>query len=575
MSWPETIAETVVPGITSSTVVQLEGAALVIAAFTAFIRPQFGSRFFTVVERRFLQLANGRKLSVLTVGAFTLMLRVALLPVVPVPVPGLHDEFSNLLAADTFVHGRLANATHPMWAHFESFHINQQPTYASMYPPMWGLILAAGKVIGGHPWVGMLFAAATMCAAITWMLQGWFSPAWALLGGTLVSVRLAMFSYWVNSYYGGAVAAIGGAFVFGALPRIRRNPGRRDAVILALGIAILLNSRPFEGMIVSGAAILTVVVWTARGQVPLRLAIQRIAHPIAIVLAVVAASMAYYNWRVFGSPLTPPYIVNRATYAVTPMFMFQHLRPAPLYRHDVMRTFYLEWEVGEYRSVRSFYGFLQALRDKYRRTEAFFLGPALWLPLLAFPRSVLDRSIRVGVLIGAAVAGAVLTEVWLFPHYLSPVTCVFYAVVLEAIRRLRGWRVRGRRPGLLLSRAIPVICVSTVFAIVAMRAVGFHFRAVTPQEVVPRFSGLRDRAAVMDRLSQLPGKHLMVVRYAPNHNVHEEWVYNDADIDAAKIVWARAMDDESNQRLVQYFLDRRVWLVEPDVTPVRMADYLR
>src|SRR5882672_7415781 len=202
------------------------------------------------LERFGKSLAARRGLSVFLIGFSLLVIRTAVIPVSGIPLPHGHDEYSYLLAGDTFAHGRLTNPPHPMWIHFETFHVIWHPTYMSMYPPGEGLVLAFGELLG-NAWIGQLLAASLMCGAICWMLQGWIPPGWAFLGGVLAVARLGLLSYWTNGYWAACLPALGGALVLGALPRIEHHRRWRDAAIMAVGLFILANSRPYEGLLLS------------------------------------------------------------------------------------------------------------------------------------------------------------------------------------------------------------------------------------------------------------------------------------------------------------------------------------
>ena len=220
-----------------------------IAIASAFAWPRLGDGVFARIERTFARLA--RKRAGCRVRRPE---RGSSAPghssSIPSSAPFVPDDFSFLLASDTFAHGRLANPTPAMWTHFESIHITMQPTYQSMYFPGQGLVLAASTVIFGHPWVGLLIVSALMCAALCWMLQAWLPPNWALLGGFLAVLRLGVFSYWTNTYHAaGSLGALGGALILGALPRLMRTSRHRYAVLIGIGIAMLVLTRPYEGIL--------------------------------------------------------------------------------------------------------------------------------------------------------------------------------------------------------------------------------------------------------------------------------------------------------------------------------------
>src|SRR5216684_8706481 len=175
----------------------------------AIFAPPFGDRLFKSIERAVSRFAAHRLPAVLAILFLALGARILVLPVEPIPRPWFYDEFSYLLMADTFSHGRWTNPVHPMWKHFETFDVNQLPTYCSMVYPAQGLALAFGQKFLGHPFWGVWLSTGLMCAAFCWALQARVPPIWAFLGGILAIIRLGTFSYWADSYWGGSAAALG------------------------------------------------------------------------------------------------------------------------------------------------------------------------------------------------------------------------------------------------------------------------------------------------------------------------------------------------------------------------------
>lgn len=557
-----------------------EGYLTAIALAAAFAWPRLGNRWFSSLERTFGRLSRRKGLAVLSVGLATLLLRLAILPLHPIPLPFVPDDFSNLLASDTFVHGRLSNPTPVMWTHFESIHIDMKPTYTSMYFPGLALTMAAGKALFGNPWFGILCTSALMCAAICWMLQAWLPPGWALLGGFLAMLRLGLFSYWVNTYIAaGLLAGLGGALVLGALPRLTKTAQARYGFIMAVGIVLLMLTRPYEGVLLCLPVAFVLVRWALRGKnrpAPGDL-LRRAALPLLLIVAG-GAWLGYYDYRAFGSPTALPYTVNRATYAMAPYYIWQSPRPEPAYRHSGMRRFYHEVEMPEkYWKTHSWPWFVPMCLWKVLITVMFFGGFALLPPLIMMRRVLHDRRIRFLVWSVFFLMAGMAIETYLIPHYVAPFTAAFYVMGLQAMRHLRVWRPEGRLAGMAMVRLMVTIC----FALGTVRAFSAPLGLKVEEWPGSNWSGAwygpdnygAERGHIESVLENLPGPQLVFVRESLKRDPNEHWVYNAPDIDASKVVWAWEMDAANNRELMQYYPDRKAWLVDMDTEPATLTPY--
>jgi hypothetical protein len=533
---------------------------LVIALTVLFLK--WRPRWMDRLEASITAFSRRKTAIVIGAGVLVVLLRVAILPWNPEPVPIVHDEFSYLLQAKTFNDGRITNPSHPLAMHFESFHINMWPTYQSMYPVGQASFLLAGQVLLGDPWFGVLLSMGLMCSAIVWMLQGWMPPQWALLGGIFTILRFGLFGPWINSYWGGAVAAIGGALLFGAMARLRHSPHVvRYALVFTLGLAILANTRPFEGFVFSLLPLAWMAHWLFRRfRTDPRQAFQALACGL-VILVPMFSGILYYNYRSTGSPLVLPYAINHKTYHISKPFIWQERYPLHEYNHLMMKKFYIFHELPDYLNSRQPGGIAKLTRLKIRIYYEFFIWPLgiAFVPAAWFAAK--SRRWRLPFLATMAVFIALLVQMWPpHGHYAAPATCVVVALLLLMFRLARTIRFRGLDLGVALSRAL----ATAVFLVGLGWGLGSYLNMEELHQYVVRIPPQIERARLIQKLEQMPGKHLVIVRSDYFSWPGFDWIYNEADIDSAKIVWARDVGDQLNRELISYFKDHTVWEINVD-----------
>ncbi len=416
----------------------------------------------------------------------------------------------------------------------------------------------------GHPWIGVLLSAVSMCVAVTWMLQGWLPPAWGLLGGLLIALRFGAFNYWIDSYWGGAMAAIGGGLVMGALPRLIKQRRAIYACILGIGLAILAASRPVEGLIFSLPVAVSFAAWLFDAGVSLRSRLRSAFVPLAIILMGAVVWLGYYNWRGTGNPLLFPYVIYQRAHFASPPVLFQKL-PPPRQFFNPQFTDYSNEQRAEYTEHRAHF-----IRSSAMRASAllvFICGPLMAALLLTLPWLLRDRKMKLLWLqFAMSLAGLMIVSAF-FIHYAAPLTATVWALAMQGMRHLRRWQIGNHAIGVIFTRAIVLTCIALIPThVVKTWHDELHGISWTNRPMLQRVRIARE-------LESIPGDHLVIVHYSPQHDVHSEWVYNGADIDHSKIVWAREVPGVDVAPLLDYFRGRKVWVIEPDRPNIEVQPY--
>ncbi|PYT23974.1 MAG: hypothetical protein DMG58_26935, partial [Acidobacteria bacterium] len=369
------------------------------------------------------------------------------------------------------------------------------------------------------------------------------------------------------------------SLVFGAVPRLLESKPRerwlaREAILLGIGLTVQWLTRPYECILLVACVLVYFLPALRKPDEARKLA--RAVTVVVLMMLPAAAITLLQNKQAAGSWTTLPYMLSRYQYGVPTTFTTQ---PNPVPHRELTPPQQLE-----YRMQVSFHGdpaetvsrFLGRLEYRVRFYRFFFFAP-LYLALAAFLLALREwRFAWVAVCLLIFALGVNFYP-FFFPHYIATVTCLFLLASVTGLERLSRLTIRSLPTGPEAAQLILLLCAAHF-----LFWYGLHLFDQQPFSMALRQYETWDainhgdpagRAAIQKALAEVPGKQLVVVRYWPQHIFQQEWVYNAADVDGARVVWARDLGTDENDKLRRYYPDRTIWLLEPDARPPKLSRY--
>jgi hypothetical protein len=359
----------------------------------------------------------------------------------------------------------------------------------------------------------------------------------------------------------------------------------KDAVILAIGLSVhlltRLLTRPYESIFLLAGVLGYLAIDGAKSRARAGMsAWVRLRKPllVAVICTLPAVGLTFLqNKTVTGSWTTLPYQLSQYQYGVPSSLTFQ-ANPVP---HRELTP----QQALDYKMQLDFHGphtdtiTSYLLRLEYRvRFYRFFFLPELYLALPFF-------LLRLKEWRYAWVAGTCLLfalGINFFPafqfHYLAGCTGLFVLIGISGLERLSRITVFGSPAGLRSAQVLLGLCFlhfAFWYTVHLLEDSGLgQAREYETWNGINHNAG-NPRVGVKEELARIPGKLLVFVRYSPRHIFQREWVYNRADIDGSRVVWARDLGEDEDEKLIRYFPDRRVLLLEPDFNPPQLSEYKR
>jgi len=526
------------------------------------------------------------------------------------PVPTIHDEFSHLLVADTLLQGRLSNPAPPVWPVFQAEHIIVTPTYASKYPLGPGALLALGRLISGSPQAGIWLGAMLASSAVVWMVRSFTSLKVAIWAGLMIAFHPFLQSVWSQNFMNGWLAMASASLVIGAAIRLRRGWSGPYSAVLAIGAVGLAVTRPMEGLFC--------LLFAALFFIPRAVGVASqwwrdfalTQSPWILVPGLAGAGLLLaHHHSVTGRFTQMPYQLHEQQYGVAPLWIFQNPKTPtwlaqlptskPTHpRHDFfdqgadawhshsvnltnsmmasgtinsehvpdeIRRFHTGWSMDSYQDQASFPGWLSGCWERLRSGFEYF-GIITVLALAGVFQFGKWTKVRMASFAVIGLFGISTLVPWVFAHYYAPL--VPWLIILSVVG-IRHWPIKLARTQFdahQVKKRIMICLLGLQICLISIKALNLATH--------PAQTWAHRRSAIERVLEERGGKHLVLVRYSSSHNVHEEWVYNRADLDTASVVWARSWRADYDKLLKEHYAGtRQIWVVEPDSEIVELQSF--
>jgi hypothetical protein len=292
-----------------------------------------------------------------------------------------------------------------------------------------------------------------------------------------------------------------------------------------------------------------------------RLLVPSVFPAFGVLLVAMGLQLAA-NKLVTGQWHQLPYQLHEQQYGVAPLFIWgTPNEPTIGHRFEELSIYHQQYSLQSWSDSRSIAGYLAQLGNRsFHILMHWGVGFAI-LPMAILTWRTGRR--QSGWLLAVALVAilAINCVPWVMPAYVAsliPIAILLYALVLKRLSTWIATRFQFQSTMSCSRRRAEFLILGFLFCCQSV-AISYTCYARATNQPGWQLDWADERQRLVNRLRESDESHLILVDYQSGHNLNEEWVYNEADIPNAKIIWGRFASTELNQRFLGSYPNRKVW----------------